>query len=60
MEFYLSFADLFERLPNKIAVSFIPVFLFTILAEALVIQARHGSSRGKIPEFRPCSRLGIC
>ena len=43
MEFYLSFADLFERLPNKIAVTFIPVFLFTILAEALVIQARHGS-----------------
>jgi sterol desaturase/sphingolipid hydroxylase (fatty acid hydroxylase superfamily) len=43
MEFYLSFAQLFERLPNKIAVVFIPVFLVTILAEALVIQARHGS-----------------
>jgi sterol desaturase/sphingolipid hydroxylase (fatty acid hydroxylase superfamily) len=42
MEFYLSFADLFERLPNKIAVTFIPVFLFTILVEAVVIQARHG------------------
>jgi hypothetical protein len=43
MEFYLSFADLFERIPNKIGVIFIPVFLVTILAEALVIQARHGS-----------------
>jgi sterol desaturase/sphingolipid hydroxylase (fatty acid hydroxylase superfamily) len=42
MEFYLSFADLFERLPNKIAVTFIPVFLFAILIEAVVIQARHG------------------
>lgn len=43
MEFYLSFAQLFDRLPNKIAVVFIPVFLVTILVEALVIQARHGS-----------------
>ena len=38
-----SFAQLFDRLPNKIAVVFIPVFLVTILVEALVIQARHGS-----------------
>ncbi|HUB96960.1 MAG TPA: sterol desaturase family protein [Stellaceae bacterium] len=43
MEFYLSFGDLLDRLPNKIAVVFIPVFLFTILGEALVIRARHGS-----------------
>lgn len=43
MEFYLSFANLFERLPNKIGVVFLPVFLFTIVAESLVIQARHGS-----------------
>jgi sterol desaturase/sphingolipid hydroxylase (fatty acid hydroxylase superfamily) len=42
VEFYLSFADLFEKLPNKIAVIFFPIFLFTILAEALLIQARHG------------------
>jgi sterol desaturase/sphingolipid hydroxylase (fatty acid hydroxylase superfamily) len=43
MEFYLSFADLFDKLPNKIAVVFLPVFLATILGEALVIQARQGS-----------------
>jgi sterol desaturase/sphingolipid hydroxylase (fatty acid hydroxylase superfamily) len=43
MEFYLSFADLFEKLPNKIGAVFIPVFLVTILVEALFIQARHGS-----------------
>jgi hypothetical protein len=43
MEFYLSFADLFEKLPNKIGAIFIPVFLVTILVEALFIQARHGS-----------------
>src|SRR4249919_400974 len=42
-EFYLSFADLFEKLPNKIGAVFIPVFLVTILVEALFIQARHGS-----------------
>jgi sterol desaturase/sphingolipid hydroxylase (fatty acid hydroxylase superfamily) len=42
MEFYLSFADLFSKVPNKITLLFIPVFIFTILAEALVIQARHG------------------
>jgi sterol desaturase/sphingolipid hydroxylase (fatty acid hydroxylase superfamily) len=43
MEFYLSFADLFEKLPNKIGAIFVPVFLVTILVEALFIQARHGS-----------------
>jgi sterol desaturase/sphingolipid hydroxylase (fatty acid hydroxylase superfamily) len=43
MEFYPSFSQLFERLPNKLAVVFIPIFLVTILAEALVIQARGGS-----------------
>ena len=42
MEFYLSFSEIFAKLPNKIGVIFVPVFLFTILAEALVIQARHG------------------
>jgi F0F1-type ATP synthase membrane subunit c/vacuolar-type H+-ATPase subunit K len=42
MEFYLSFADLFSKVPNKITLLFVPVFIFTILAEALVIQARHG------------------
>jgi sterol desaturase/sphingolipid hydroxylase (fatty acid hydroxylase superfamily) len=41
MEFYLSFADLFAKFPNMILLAFIPIFLFTILAEALVIQARH-------------------
>jgi sterol desaturase/sphingolipid hydroxylase (fatty acid hydroxylase superfamily) len=43
MEFYLSFADLFEKMPNMILFAFIPIFIFTILAEALVIQARHGN-----------------
>jgi len=43
MEFYLSFTDLLDKLPNKIGAIFIPVFLVTILVEALVIQARHGS-----------------
>ena len=43
MEFYLSFADLFDKLPNKIGAIFFPVFLVTILVEALFIQARHGS-----------------
>jgi sterol desaturase/sphingolipid hydroxylase (fatty acid hydroxylase superfamily) len=42
MEFYLSFADLWDKLPNKITAVFIPIFLFTIVVEALVIQARHG------------------
>jgi hypothetical protein len=43
MEFYLSFADIFEKLPNKIGVIFFPIFPFTILAEALLIQGRHGT-----------------
>ena len=42
MEFYLSFSDLLARAPNRIGVLFAPVFLFTILAEALVIRARAG------------------
>jgi sterol desaturase/sphingolipid hydroxylase (fatty acid hydroxylase superfamily) len=43
MEFYLSFGDLWDRASNKVALAFIPIFIFTILAEAVVIQARHGS-----------------
>jgi sterol desaturase/sphingolipid hydroxylase (fatty acid hydroxylase superfamily) len=43
MEFYPSFADLWDKAPNKITMVFIPIFLFTILAEALVLQARGGS-----------------
>jgi sterol desaturase/sphingolipid hydroxylase (fatty acid hydroxylase superfamily) len=43
MEFYLNFVDLTQKIPSKISVIFLPVFLFTILAEAVVIQARHGS-----------------
>src|SRR5580704_3348308 len=43
MEFYLSFSELFSKFPNTIILVFVPVFIFTILAEALVIQARHGS-----------------
>jgi sterol desaturase/sphingolipid hydroxylase (fatty acid hydroxylase superfamily) len=43
MEFYLSFSDLFEKLPNKVGLIFVPIFLFTLLAEAVVIQARYGS-----------------
>src|SRR5580704_11375184 len=43
MEFYLSFSDLFAKLPNKVGLIFLPIFLFTLLAEAVVIQARQGS-----------------
>jgi sterol desaturase/sphingolipid hydroxylase (fatty acid hydroxylase superfamily) len=43
MEFYLNFVDLTQKIPSKISVIFLPVFIFTILAEAVVIQARHGS-----------------
>jgi sterol desaturase/sphingolipid hydroxylase (fatty acid hydroxylase superfamily) len=43
MEFYLSFSNLLSKFPNTIILVFVPIFLFTILAEALVIQARHGS-----------------
>ena len=43
MEFYLSFSDLLSKFPNTIILVFLPIFFFTILAEALVIQARHGS-----------------
>ena len=43
MEFYLSFSQLAGRLPNPITAIFIPIFLFTILAEAVAIKARHGS-----------------
>ena len=42
MEFYLSFSNLLARAPYQIWVVFAPVFLFTILAEALVIRAREG------------------
>src|SRR5690349_14454796 len=42
MEFYLSFADLLTRVPNRIGVIFAPVFVLTILAEALIIRARAG------------------
>jgi hypothetical protein len=43
MEFYLGFTDLLSKFPNPIIMVFIPIFIFTILAEAVVIQARHGS-----------------
>jgi sterol desaturase/sphingolipid hydroxylase (fatty acid hydroxylase superfamily) len=43
MEFYLSFSQLAGRLPNPITAIFIPIFLFTILAEAVAIKARHGN-----------------
>jgi sterol desaturase/sphingolipid hydroxylase (fatty acid hydroxylase superfamily) len=42
MEFYLSFSELLSKFPNPIILVFIPIFIFTILAEALVIQARGG------------------
>ncbi len=42
MEFYPSFSYLSERAATHIGVLFAPVFLFTILAEALVIRTRHG------------------
>jgi sterol desaturase/sphingolipid hydroxylase (fatty acid hydroxylase superfamily) len=43
MEFYLSFSELLSKFPNTLLLVFLPIFIFTILAEALVIQARHGS-----------------
>src|SRR5262250_2346996 len=43
MEFYLSFSELLSKSPNPMLLVFLPIFIFTILAEALVIQARHGS-----------------
>jgi sterol desaturase/sphingolipid hydroxylase (fatty acid hydroxylase superfamily) len=43
MEFYLSFQELLSKFPNTIILVFVPIFIFTILVEALVIQARHGS-----------------
>ena len=43
MEFYLSFSELLSKSPNPVLLVFFPIFIFTILAEALVIQARHGS-----------------
>jgi sterol desaturase/sphingolipid hydroxylase (fatty acid hydroxylase superfamily) len=43
MEFYLSFADLLDKIPNKIGLTFIPIFVFTIFAEAIVIHGRHGN-----------------
>ena len=43
MEFYLSFANLLNGLGDRIGLIFLPVFLFTMLVEALAIQARHGS-----------------
>jgi hypothetical protein len=58
MEFYLGFTDLLSKFPNPIILVFIPIFIFTILAEAVVIQARHGSTRGRIPGSRPWSRSG--
>jgi sterol desaturase/sphingolipid hydroxylase (fatty acid hydroxylase superfamily) len=42
VEFYMSFSDLFARAHNRIGLLFVPVFVFTILAEALVIRARAG------------------
>ena len=43
MEFHLSFQELLSKFPNTIILVFVPIFIFTILVEALVIQARHGS-----------------
>jgi sterol desaturase/sphingolipid hydroxylase (fatty acid hydroxylase superfamily) len=43
MEFYLSFSDILSKFPNPMLLVFFPIFIFTILAEALVIQARQGS-----------------
>jgi hypothetical protein len=58
MEFYLSFADLFEKLPNKIGAIFIPVFLVTILVEALFIRPGTAATSGKIRGSRRSSRSG--
>ena len=43
MEFYFSVADLLDKIPNKIGLTFIPIFVFTIFAEAIVIHGRHGN-----------------
>jgi ABC-type dipeptide/oligopeptide/nickel transport system permease component len=59
MEFYLSFSDILSKFPNPMLLVFFPIFIFTILAEALVIQARHGSYSWKNTGSRPWSRSGI-
>lgn len=41
MEFYLSFTDLSKLLSGQIGILFFPAMLFAILAEVLVLQARH-------------------
>jgi hypothetical protein len=52
MEFYLSFADLFDKLPNKIGAIFIPVFLVTILVEASLSKLATAATPGRMPELR--------
>jgi sterol desaturase/sphingolipid hydroxylase (fatty acid hydroxylase superfamily) len=42
VEFYLSFSDLLAWARTHIGLLFLPLFLFTILVEALVIRAREG------------------
>ena len=58
MEFYLSFADLFEKLPNKIGAIFVPVFLVTIWPRPFSSRPGMAATRGKIRVFRPWWRSG--
>ena len=58
MEFYLSFADLFEKLPNKIGAVFIPVFLVTSWSRPFSSRPGTAATRGKIRGSRRWSRSG--
>ena len=55
MEFYFSVADLLDKIPNKIGLTFIPIFVFTIFAEAIVIHGRHGNYSWKSCAYRKSS-----
>ena len=43
MEFYLSVSELLGMTANPLILIFVPIFLFTALAEALLILHRHGT-----------------
>ena len=43
MEFYLSFTDLSKLVSSHIGILFLPMMLFAIVTEVLVLQARHES-----------------
>jgi hypothetical protein len=43
MEFYLSVSELLGKTANPLILIFVPIFLFTTLAEALLILHRQGT-----------------